>query len=377
MPTPPPVETKLLTLPRAVLIANRMLMRRSPIPALTYLLLEPEGEGRIRVTSADLETRLTVHSAGELSKPVLVYGKLLGRFLREVPDATLMPIRGHGVRAAGGGYSIEIHGIDPKDYLPAPERPPEERISRVPFDAEAFAWCTSSAARDDSRPVLTGVAINRATGAMAASDGFRLKIAGDSWDASQLKTSIVVPSGIARFLPADCTEIEVWSSVTTTTTDNAPAVTKETPTRALFCGSNYELNTYLIQGSFPDFGKLLPDKEAWWVELSAAEFRRAVDLVSELGREGSGIVRIETETVEGIQKLKVSARAEEIGLAEAQLDARITGDPRIALNGLYLQDMLRGHGEDLRIGSMGPSSQCTFETNPGRIEVIMPMFVQW
>jgi DNA polymerase-3 subunit beta len=77
----------------------------------------------------------------------------------------------------------------------------------------------------------------------------------------------------------------------------------------------------------------------------------------------------------------ISARAEEIGDNEGEIDAAVEGEGvKIAFNGKYLQDVLQAlEGGQLAMETSGPSSQGVFRLvgDDSYVHVIMPMFVQW
>ena len=80
-------------------------------------------------------------------------------------------------------------------------------------------------------------------------------------------------------------------------------------------------------------------------------------------------------------RLKVSARADEIGNNEGEIDASVEGDAsKIAFNSRYLQDVLGAlTGDEVALEMTSPSSQGVFRpvADEGYVHVVMPMFVQW
>jgi DNA polymerase-3 subunit beta len=80
-------------------------------------------------------------------------------------------------------------------------------------------------------------------------------------------------------------------------------------------------------------------------------------------------------------KIVISARAEEVGDNEGEIDAAVEGEGvKIAFNGKYLQDVLQNlESGQLAMETTGPSSQGVFRTvgDDNYVHVIMPMFVQW
>ena len=151
---------------------------------------------------------------------------------------------------------------------------------------------------------------------------------------------------------------------------------------ALFRLSDVELTAQLIQGTFPAYNQLIPAGYQTRATLDAGEFLREVKTAAVFARDGSGIVRLQVSGGgEGSGKLTISARAEEQGDHQGEMDADVEGEEaKIAFNSRYLQDVLQvlGGGR-LALESTGPSNPGVLrpEGSENYIHVIMPMFVQW
>ena len=80
-------------------------------------------------------------------------------------------------------------------------------------------------------------------------------------------------------------------------------------------------------------------------------------------------------------RLLISARAEEIGTNEGELDGLVDGEEaKIAFNGRYLTDVLDVIGTDrVAIETASPSSPGVFRPvgDDTFVHVVMPMCVQW
>ncbi|MXZ45690.1 MAG: hypothetical protein F4Z08_01640 [Chloroflexi bacterium] len=80
-------------------------------------------------------------------------------------------------------------------------------------------------------------------------------------------------------------------------------------------------------------------------------------------------------------RLLVSARAEEIGTNEGEIDGIVEGDEaKIAFNGRYLTDVLQAVATERgALETSSPSSPGVFRPvgDDAFVHVVMPMFVQW
>jgi DNA polymerase-3 subunit beta len=159
--------------------------------------------------------------------------------------------------------------------------------------------------------------------------------------------------------------------------------TNTAKSQVLFRLQNAEMVAQLIQGTFPNFNQLIPGSYSSRATAEISEFLRETRIASVFARDGSGIVRLVVTPGEGVTvgKIVISARAEEVGDNEGEIDAAVEGEGvKIAFNGKYLQDVLQAlESGQLAMETTGPSSQGVFRTvgDDNFVHVIMPMFVQW
>ncbi|MEX2081472.1 MAG: DNA polymerase III subunit beta, partial [Dehalococcoidia bacterium] len=137
----------------------------------------------------------------------------------------------------------------------------------------------------------------------------------------------------------------------------------------------------LIQGTFPNYNQLIPADHTTRCTVSADEFKRETRIAAIFARDGSGIVRLQMQPGNGAPgKLTVSARADEIGDNNGEMDASIEGEAsKIAFNSRYLQDVLNALSGEVALETTSPSSPGVFRPvgETDYVHVVMPMFVQW
>jgi DNA polymerase-3 subunit beta len=304
---------------------------------------------------------------------------LLADFINTLPNdrvsITVAP-RSRQVRLECARNEASIGGLDAEDFPPAPVVKDGIDVKIDPRALrQAIGQTVFAAATDDSRPVLTGVdtKFEGSELTLAASDGFRLSVYKLPLETSVEATELVIP---ARAL----------NELSRLLADESEPITLRTNTaksQVMFRLENAELVAQLIQGTFPNFNQLIP---ASWTSRATAEvgeFLRETRTASVFARDGSGIVRLVVTPGEGVTpgKVVISARAEEVGDNEGEIDATVEGEGvKIAFNGKYLQDVLQSlEGGQLKMETTGPSSQGVFRTvgDENYVHVIMPMFVQW
>jgi DNA polymerase-3 subunit beta len=139
----------------------------------------------------------------------------------------------------------------------------------------------------------------------------------------------------------------------------------------------------LNQGAFPNYSQLIPSSYGTRAVVSVAEFLRETRISSIFSREGSGIVRLQVVPGEGpaVGALQISARADEVGDNQGEIDATVDGEPaKIAFNSKYLQDVLAVlDSGQVALETTSPSSPGVIRPlgSDNYVHVVMPMFVQW
>ncbi len=359
----------------------RAIPARTTLPITQHVLLEAQ-DGTITLSATDAETiaityriGATIAEAGSITMP----SRLLSDFVATLPPAEItltLAERSRQVSLTCARNEASIGGMDPDDFPPIPPASDSAPIVIEPDRLRrALSQVVFAAATDDSRPVLTGVhfAMNGNEIKLAAADGFRLSAHTLHVDAPVPERNIIVPARslgeLARLL-SDATQ-------PVTITFNAAG------TQVQFDLGHAKLMAQLIQGAFPNYQQLIPAAHTTRTEVSVADFARETRIASIFARDGSGIVRLEaTPGTEGAPgRLSISARADEVGNNQGELDAIVEGEAaKVAFNSRYLSDVLGALDADrVAIETTSPSSPGVFRPigNDNFVHVVMPMFVQW
>ena len=144
------------------------------------------------------------------------------------------------------------------------------------------------------------------------------------------------------------------------------------------------LSTKLIDGTFPDYQRIIPTANANTLEVDAAELADAVERVSTISSEKSRAVKLTLDRDE----MTVEASSAENGQAADSLDperARWSGAPlQVGFNARYLLDIIAASGADrLKLAMDDPASPCVITdaaansdaNSADRLFVLMPMRV--
>jgi DNA polymerase-3 subunit beta len=369
-------------LARGLSIVGRAVAVRSPLPITSNVLIATEN-GQIKLVATDAQTlTMSCWIGGQIEEEgaITVPARLLTDFVNTLPnDRIVLSIapRSRQMRLVCARNEATIGGIDAEDFPPVPAVKDGVAVALKPKELrQAIAQTVFAAATDDSRPILTGVntKLDGKELSLAASDGFRLSKFDLALEKSvSEKTEIVIPAKALSELNRLLGDEE----------DDVMLQTDAAKSRVLFRLSNVEMVAQLIQGTFPNITQLIPSSSTSNARISVSDFLREARIAAVFARDGSGIVRLVVTPGEGMTpgKVTISARAEEIGDNQGEIDAAVEGEGvKIAFNGKYLQDVLQAlEGGEISMQTSGPSSQGAFRPvgSENYVHIIMPMFVQW
>jgi len=374
------LTTQQEALQRGLTTVGRAVATRSTLPQTSHVFVATD-EGRLRLAATNLEIAITawVPGAVEEEGAITIPARLLTEFIASLPAVEVsltVAARSRQAQIVAARNEATISGMDADDFPPIPVITEGESIRLEPQALrEAVDHTVLVGATDESRPVLTGVHLKIDEGriTMAASDGLRLaRYDMDIAESPSEPLEIIVPR-------AGMTELARLLS-----DEEDPVTLAVNPGRSqvLFRLTDVELTAQLIQGTYPSYDQLIPQEFQTQAVVDASEFLREVRTAAVFARDGSGIVRLVMAPGDGGPgRLTLSARAEEQGEHQGEMDAQVEGEEaRIAFNSRYLQDVLQvlGSGQ-VALESTGPSNPGVFRPvgRENYVHVIMPMFVQW
>jgi DNA polymerase-3 subunit beta len=366
---------------RGLNIVGRGVATRTTLPITNNVLLATD-EGRLKLVATNLEMAISCWIGAKIEEEgsITVPARLLTEFVSSLPNDTIDMNLSQQTKTLGlkcARFEARISGVDARDFPPIPGVDDGIR-SKVEVDElrQGIARVVFAAATEESRPVLTGVSskFEGNTLTMAAADGFRLAVYKlPLADKVKETAEVIIPARTLAELNRLVGDQEEPIDITL----------NPGKSQVLFRTKSAELVSQLVQGTFPNYGQLIPQSYATRVIVNVADFLRATRTASIFARDGSGIVRlmIAPGTESGPGKLSISARSEEIGDDVGDIDATVEGDEaKIAFNGKYLIDVLSVlHENQVALEMTNPSS-------PGLVRpvgadnythVVMPMFVQW
>ncbi|NKB29344.1 MAG: DNA polymerase III subunit beta [Rhodobacteraceae bacterium] len=325
------------TLLRAVSQAQSVVERRNTIPILANVLIEAEGDSvSFRATDLDIEVVDKVNAQVERAGSTTVNAVTLHEIVRKLPDGALVSLADDG---AAGRLTVEAGRSNfalatlPKEDFPqmasseyASNFSAPAPVLRRLFDKSKFAIST-----EETRYYLNGVYMHVADGdggqvlRCVATDGHRLaRIDADLPAGAEGMAGVIVPRKTVNELRKLLDD------------DDASIAVSVSETKVRFATPEITLTSKVIDGTFPDYGRVIPTANTRRMEVDAADFARAVDRVATVSSERSRAVKMQLDE----DRLILSVNAPDAGAAEEEL-AVAYGDEKleIGFNAKYLLEI--------------------------------------
>jgi len=315
---------------------QRVVERRNTIPILSNVLLKAEdGNLTLKATDLDLEVTETTPAAIEQTGATTVPAHMLYDIVRKLPDGSevmLSITEDNGLSLMAGRSQFRLQMLPESDFpdLTAAEFSHTFRMACSDFknliDRTQFAIST-----EETRYYLNGIFFHcvEDDGTMmlraVATDGHRLAQAQTtSPDGCEGMPGIIVPRKAVGEVQKLLDEPD--ASVTVELSD----------TKIRFTVGNVILTSKLIDGTFPDYNRVIPagnDKE---LVLDRATFAAAVDRVSTIASDRGRAVKLSLSD----GQLVLSVNNPDSGSAEEEIAVGYTAEPLdIGFNSKYLLDI--------------------------------------
>lgn len=378
------VSTMQENLSKGLSTVGRAVATKSTLPVIGNVLLATDKSG-LKLAATNLEIAITcwigakIEEEGTITVPARLFSELINSMPNEQVNLSLNT-KNRTLNIHCNRYDANIKGIDAEEFPPIPEVGHDTKVT-VSADAlhQAISQVVFAAATDDTRPVLAGVLcrFRDDTVTFAAADGFRLAV-------RKLRLSSAAPSEVDIVIPARAL-IELGRI---TADQEEPVEISVTPNRAqaLFRLAksdgdvmSVDLVSRLIEGNFPNYQQIIPQKYATRVEVSTADFLKATKVASFFARDASNVVKLQVNPGEELApgRLTIAATAAEVGDTVTEIESIVEGDgTQIAFNAKYLTDVLSVTEEQrVLLEVTSPSSPGVLKPagNEDFTYVIMPM----
>jgi len=364
------------TLLKAVGQAQSVVERRNTIPILANVLIEAEGDTvSFRATDLDIEVVDKVAAKVERAGATTVNAVTLNEIVRKLADGALVQLTDDGssgrlvIEAGRSNFSLATL---PKEDFPVMATSeyhsnfsaPAPVLRRL-FDKSKFAIST-----EETRYYLNGVYmhVSDADGGKVlrcvATDGHRLaRIDAALPTGAEDMPGVIVPRktvGEMRKLLED---------------DDATIAVSVSETKVRFATPTITLTSKVIDGTFPDYTRVIPSGNTRKMEVDAAEFAKAVDRVATVSSERSRAVKLQLDE----DRLILSVNAPDSGNAEEELVVAYADEHlEIGFNAKYLLEIASQVDRENAVflfNSSGDPTLMREGNDTSAVYVVMPMRV--
>lgn len=340
---------------------------RATLPILSNILLASE-EDKLKISATNLEVGVIRKLSGvEIDTPgeITIPAKTLIEVVSGLGPVKIdFETNGEILNLSANKFKASINGITATEF-PAIPQPVEKGVI---FRKEVLSSCQDilfASAVDEGRPILTGILTESVGGNLnfVATDGFRLanrqiKIDGKSKPNFKALIPRRTFEEVLRILhEEEAEEIEV------STTQN----------QIIFKIGSTIISSRLIEGQFPAWEKIIPEKVVLRSVVNKEEFFKAVKLASVFSKNEANILTLKISR----EKIILESSAKELGSQTNEVDGQTEGEEmEIAFNTKFLQDVLAAcSSAQIIMEFSGPLSAATVK--PVGIEglqyIIMPV----
>ncbi len=361
---------------KAVAQAQSVVERRNTIPILANVLIEAEGDSvQFRATDLDIEVVDRAPAKVERAGATTVSAVTLNEIVRKLPDGALVTLTDNSqagrmtIEAGRSNFSLatlprEDFPVMATSEYAANFAAPAAVLRRL-FDKSKFAIST-----EETRYYLNGVYMHVADGdgckvlRCVATDGHRLaRIDAPLPEGADGMAGVIVPRktvGEMRKL-LDDDEMQIAVSVS--------------ETKIRFATPDITLTSKVIDGTFPDYTRVIPQGNTRRLEVDASEFAKAVDRVATVSSERSRAVKLSLDE----DRLVLSVNAPDSGAAEEELVVAYSDEHLdIGFNAKYLLEIASQVDRENAVflfNSSGDPTLMREGDDMSAVYVVMPMRV--
>ena len=378
-----------LTIERVALLkalghVQSVVERRNTIPILSNVLLRADNDGpggtlALSATDMDLEIIEQVSARVERTGRTTAPAHTLYDIVRKLPDGAQIELEASGERSSMvlrcGRSTFTLACLPPEDYpiMASGELPHNFTLTAAELksliDRTRFAISTEEtryylngiylhATKNDEVPVIRAV----------ATDGHRLA-----------RVEMVLPEGAAGIpgiiIPRK-TVLEMRKLIEETDQDIQLSLSE---TKIRFVTGEATLTSKLIDGTFPDYDRVIPTANDKVLEVKCKDFSEAVDRVSTISTEKSRAVKLAIAPGANGGSLAISATSPENGTAIEEIEVRYLSERSKSGSTPDICSTLppRSKAKALSLSCPTPASPTIVRdrADPSALYVLMPMRV--
>ena len=351
--------------------------RRNTIPILSNVMIEA-GKGQLKLTATDLDIEIVEAIPADVLRngAATAPAHMLYDIVRKLPDgaqvqAELLASEGGRLAVSAGSSRFELSCLPKEDFpqmaaaaLPHKFRLAADDLKRI-IDKTRFAIST-----EETRFYLNGIYVH------AAKDGKTKALRAVATDGHRLaRYEMELPDG-AGDMPGVIIPRKTVTELRKLLDDADGAIEVSlSDTKIQFGFGGVELTSKLIDGTFPDYQRVIPSGNDKALALESKDFSQSVDRVSTISADKTRAVKLAVAK----DKVTLSVVNPESGTATEELGASYNATPlEIGFNARYLLDITSQiEGKEVRFLLSDAGSPTIIEDaeDSRTLYVLMPMRV--
>ncbi len=361
------------TLLKALAHVQSVVERRNTIPILSNVELEAQ-DGQLRLTATDLDLALVeeVPAKVEQAGGTTVPAHTLHDIVRKLPGGAEISfsLSGERLRLSAGRARFQLACLPREDF-------PAMATGDLPYRFELAASTLKhlidrtrfAISMEETRYYLNGIYLHVSEDEPAllkavATDGHRLA-----------RAQVPMPEGAAA-MPGVIVPRKTVLELRKLVDEYDGAITVAlSDTKIRFAFDSAVLTSKLIDGTFPDYERVIPKGNDKRLVVECRAFAESVDRVATISSEKSRSVKLSLEA----DKLTLSVTSPEHGTATEELPAEYQGEPmEIGFNARYLLDILEqieGEKVEARLQDATSPTIMRDPEDDSALYVLMPMRV--
>lgn len=369
------------TIERATLLkglshVQSVVERRNTIPILSNVLLEATADGALKMMATDLDLQIneSVQAAVDQPGSTTVSAHTLFDIARKLPEGAQVSLSAaEGRMTIVAGRARFSLGTLPRDdfpviaegELPTQFELPAETLKQI-IDKTRFAIST-----EETRYYLNGIFLHVAGGdgsepvlKAAATDGHRLaRVTMPRPEGAETMPDVIVPRKCVAELRKLLDEVDGSVGVSLS------------GTKIRFDLGRALLTSKLIDGTFPDYSRVIPTGNDKILKLDPRSFMEGVDRVSTIATEKTRAVKMALDR----DKITLSVTSPENGTAAEEVPGDYAAMPfEIGFNSRYLMDILGqidGDMVEVHLADAAAPTLIRENDKSAALYVLMPMRV--
>lgn len=348
--------------------------RRNTIPILSNVLVQAAG-GQLKLTATDLDIEIVESVAAEAGRDgaTTIPAHMLYDIVRKLPDGAQLeleqgPDQGR-ISIFAGRSRFALQALPPEDFPDLAAGELSNRFTIPAGDLKGLIEKTRFAiSTEETRYYLNGIYLHEVAASSmlraVATDGHRLAQAQIARpEGAKGMPGIIVPRKtvleLVKLIDGLDGEVEVALS----------------SSKIRFAAGNLVLTSKLIDGTFPDYERVIPRHNDKVLDVDTKIFSDAVDRVSTISMEKGRAVKLNISA----GKLVLTVNNPDSGSAEEEIAAVYEAEPiDIGFNSRYLLDVAGQMKSASMIFNLADAGSPTIIRDPGdehALYVLMPMRV--